>query len=247
MRINNDISSLQNANVNSNMNAIRQKWAEKLGSGQSINNASDDPAGIAISEKMRGEIRTLSQTRSNHQDALSFLNSTDGAMSQINDNLVEMQKLATQLNNPLMSANNQATVRTQMQSVADSITNTLDNSKLNGIDLFGENSTSGMTEEFVNGLRSLSGSSSLDDITAQVDSLNSMRADVGARANQAESNVRNIATQMENLTAAESQIRDTDMAEAYSGWSISNILSNSSNAMLSHSMLNAQNVMSLLK
>lgn len=247
MKINHNTSALQNVHSNAQMNEIRQKWAEKLGSGQRINRAADDPAGLSISEKMRGETGGLTQQRTNYQNAVSFMSAADGAMNEISNNLTDMQKLSAQLDNPLMSASDQSAVKMQLQARVDAITDTLDRAKINGISLFSENSVSGMTDAFVSGLRSLSADSSAQDIRAQADQVSSMRGALGSKANQAEADVRNVADQISNLTAAESRIRDANMADAYAGWSSANIMSGSSNAMLAHSMIGAQNVMTLLQ
>ncbi len=246
MKINNNASSLQNLNANSQMNEIRAKWTEKLGTGSAINRASDDAAGIAISEKMRGEIQGMTQQRSNVQDALSFLNSAEGTMGSISDSLVDMQGYSAQMESPLMSDSDKQIVKTQMQATANSIVDTVKNSTVNGIDLFAENQTSGMTTEFADSLKNMTGDMSTDQIRSLADSVNTMRSGMGAKANQSESQIRNLSDQISNQVDAESRIRDVDMAEAYTQWSAANIMSNSSTAALASSRLSSQNVLQLL-
>ena len=252
------------------------KSTEKLSSGYRVNRAADDAAGLAISEKMRRQVRGLTQAVRNAQDGISMAQTAEGAMNEVHDMLQRMNELATQAANGSLQSEDREYIQKEVDQLVSEIdrvaTTTTFNEKklldgtLSGVSLqVGAEGTTSNTISIsidaldANGLQvaSLKGSgvSGADGTTAQgamgtikeaIKILNGQRATVGAVQNRLEHTVNNLNNVVENTTAAESQIRDTDMASEMVKYSNANILQQAGQSMLAQSNQSNQGVLSLL-
>lgn len=254
----------------------QSKSTEKLSSGYKINRAADDAAGLAISEKMRRQVRGLTQASLNAQDGISAVQTAEGALNEVHDMLQRMNELAVKAAN----GTNQSEDRDYIQSEVDALVkeidrvaqtttfnerNLLDGSWSGGVDLqVGAEGTTGNRISVsiskmdaagisINSLSSSgvkeasSAQNSISTIKAAMTAISKQRSDLGAIQNRLEHTIANLDNVVENTTAAESQIRDTDMATEMVKYSNNNILAQAGQAMLAQSNQANQGVLSLLQ
>ena len=249
----------------------QSKSTEKLSSGYKINRAADDAAGLAISEKMRRQIRGLTQATANAQDGISAVQTAEGALNEVHDMLQRMNELAVKAANGTNQSEDQAYIQKEVDALVSEINRVAETTTFNERALLdgtfsnvalqvGAESDSGnqinVTIEALDaeGLSVDSVSvSSVDDAKTAIDSiksgiqkLNEQRADLGAVQNRLEHTINNLDNVVENTTAAESQIRDTDMASEMVKYSNNNILAQAGQAMLAQANQSNQGVLSLL-
>lgn len=263
-----------------------QSSIEKLSSGQRINNASDDAAGLAISEKLRAQIRGLNQANKNTENAVSFIQVTSGYLQETTDILQRIRELAVQSSNGLYSSEDRLQIQVEVSQLVAEVDRIASSAQFNGLNMLtgryadneiGEKMTFqvganvdqsisvniasatagalGLKGEDQNGgignLVSVEDAESSNMTLATIDNalkiVNSQRANLGAIQNRMETAVKGIAIAAENLTSAESIIRDEDMASAMVEYTRNQILQNSSIAMISQANTQSQNVLSLLK
>ncbi|WP_432662673.1 flagellin [Wukongibacter baidiensis] len=252
MRINNNIMAM-NAHNQLKMNNFKQgKSIEKLSSGLRINRAADDAAGLAVSEKMRGQIRGMSQAQRNAQDGISLVQTIEGAMNEVSDMLVRMKELSVQKQNGTYQATDTANITLEMNSLDAEIDNIFDNTKFNGKNAFGtafsiviDDAASKSLKVSVGDLGSPA-NDNVSAIEAKIGSVSSARAQLGAWQNRLEHTVNNLGTTVENLQASESRIRDTDMAAEMMNFTKFNILQQASQSMLAQANMAPQGVLQLL-
>ncbi|NME95929.1 flagellin [Clostridium cochlearium] len=270
-----------NHNLNA-MNAHRQmginigqtgKATEKLSSGLRINRAGDDAAGLAISEKMRGQIRGLNQASRNAQDGISLIQTAEGALQETHSILQRMRELAVQSANDTnvsVDRDNLQKEVSELQSEINRIAsqtefNTkklLDGSAKSMVFQIGANSgqvmklTIGAMDTSALGVKDINigSAKSAGEITGMIDTINSAintvsaeRAKLGANQNRLEHTIANLDNSSENLQAAESRIRDVDMAKEMMNFSKSNILQQAAQAMLAQANNAPQGVLQLLR
>ncbi|OLP64875.1 Flagellin [Bacillus pumilus] len=285
MRINHNIAALNTLNRLSSNNAASQKNMEKLSSGLKINRAGDDAAGLAISEKMRGQIRGLEMASKNAQDGISLIQTAEGALTETHSILQRVRELVVQ-------AGNTGTQDTDdLQSIQDEISalkeeiggetgskGIADRTQFNGKNLLDGSEAAGFTFQIgANGGQQLTvtiasmKASDLGDATVKVSAVDvtdfattafdaqlagideaikqvsGERSKLGAVQNRLEHTINNLGASGENLTAAESRIRDVDMAKEMSEFTKNNILSQASQAMLAQANQQPQNVLQLLR
>jgi flagellin len=261
--------------INSNIeafNAHRQlaatsdrasKSMERLSSGYRINRAADDAAGLAISEKLRGQIRGLAQAQRNAQDAVSLVQTGEGSLNEVHSMLQRVRELAVQYKNGTLSTSDQAAITAeaaQLQSEIERIGTTAD---FNGIKLLdgsagtisfqvGANdgdviavTTSTLTDEI--GTIDITATDSISAIDAAIENVSKMRGQFGAVQNRLEHTLNNLATYQENLMASESRIRDVDMASEMVEFSKNQILQQAGTSMLAQANQAPQAVLSLLR
>lgn len=263
-----------------------QSSIEKLSSGQRINNASDDAAGLAISEKLRAQIRGLNQASKNTENAVSFIQVTSGYLQETTDILQRIRELAVQSSNGLYSSEDRLQLQIEVSQLVAEVDRIASSAQFNGLNMLtgryadneiGEKMTFqvganvdqsisvniasatagalGLKGEDQNGgignLVSVEDAESSNMTLATIDNalkiVNSQRANLGAIQNRMETAVKGIAIAAENLTSAESIIRDEDMASAMVEYTRNQILQNSSIAMISQANTQSQNVLGLLK
>ncbi|MDE6128264.1 MAG: flagellin [Lachnospiraceae bacterium] len=248
------------------------KATEKLASGYKINRAADDAAGLAISEKMRRQIRGLTQASANAQDGISCVQTAEGALNEVHDMLQRMNELAVKAANGTNQSEDDAYIQKEIKQLISEIdrvstTSTFNERKLlNGsfsgvtLQVGAENSSDNCITMNISamsasglGVSSLSCStqssakSAIDLVKKAIKSLNEQRADLGAVQNRLEHTIANLDNVVENTTAAESQIRDTDMATQMVTYSNNQILAQAGQAMLAQSNQANQGVLSLLQ
>ena len=274
MIINHNITALNTNRQLGNATNAQAKSMEKLASGMRINRAGDDAAGLAISEKMRGQIRGLDQASRNAQDGISLIQTAEGALNETADILQRMRELSVQSSTDTNTTDDQANLDDEFQELKNEIgriaTDTQFNKKTvlatdQTLDIqVGANATEKITiswsaqtaealgEDAVSiadlALTSKDGAiASITKIEEAIASVSKSRSKMGAFQNRLEHTINNLATSSENLTAAESRIRDTDMAKTMMEQTKNSILSQASQAMLSQANQQPQGVLQLLR
>ena len=259
-----------NAYRNLSSNASNgQKNLEKLSSGYRINRSADDAAGLAISEQMRSKINGLDQASANASDAIGLIQTAEGALTETHSMLQRMVTLATQSANGTYNSTARAAIGeevTALKAEIDRISSTTD---YNGVKPIASTSnitvqigpTSGETLEIAAakmdsgslGVSAIAVSSvsaansAITKINEAINTVSTHRAKLGASQNRLEHTINNLKTTNENMTAAESRIRDTDMAKEMAAFTKNNILNQAAQSMLSQANQQPQGVLSLLR
>ena len=250
--------------------ASQSKSTEKLSSGYKINRAADDAAGLAISEKMRRQVRGLTQASSNAQDGISMVQTAEGALNEVHDMLQRMNELAVKSANGSNTTDDQQYIQKEVTALKDEINrvaNTttfneqklMDVSKTFSLQVGAENTAndvievaidkmnaSGLGVSGVNVSTTTGAKAAIDSIKGAIKTLNEQRADLGAQQNRLEHTINNLDNVVENTSAAESAIRDTDMATEMVKYSNNNILAQAGQSMLAQANQSNQGVLSLL-
>ncbi len=249
------------------------KATEKLASGYKINRAADDAAGLAISEKMRRQIRGLTQASTNAQDGISCVQTAEGALAEVHDMLQRMNELAVQAANGTQTAADRGYIDQEIQQLKTEIvrvatTTTFNEQSLLDGTFSGKNlqvgaendsqqlitinidgikaSKIGIADVTVTGTDETKAKEAITKIKDALASVSSQRSTLGAVQNRLEHTIKNLDNVVENTTSAESSIRDTDMATQMVTYSNNNILAQAGTAMLAQSNQANQNVLSLL-
>ncbi|HKM35318.1 MAG TPA: flagellin [Lachnospiraceae bacterium] len=252
------------------------KSTERLSSGYKINRAADDAAGLAISEKMRKQIRGLSQASANAQDGISCVQTAEGAMAEVHDMLQRMNELAVKAANGTSTSADKGNIDDEIQQLKTEIDRVAQSTDFNTMKLLdgnfsetlqvgAENSTEQQIAVTIDGLRASQvgkdstnlstltcstadgAKTGIDTIKAAITSLSKSRSYLGAMQNRLEHTISNLDNIVENTTSAESAIRDTDMATEMVKYSNNNILSQAGQAMLAQANQSNQGVLSLLQ
>src|SRR5690554_2789377 len=274
MRINHNLMAMNTHRQLGINTTSGSKAMEKLSSGLRINKAADDAAGLSISEKMRGQIRGLTQAARNTQDGISFIQTAEGALNEVSAMLVRMKELAVQHANGTLSSEDQANIESELDQLAEEIGTITSESAFNGISLFSTISivtSDNDQDKFTIGIESLEiefavemevpdeegeeGETETVTVTSYatsviegiIDQVNTARATLGAQQNRLEHIYNNINTTTENLQAAEARIRDTDMAQEMMEFTKNNILQQAAQAMLAQANQVPQGVLQLLR
>ncbi len=257
---------------------------EKLSSGLRINRAGDDPAGLAVSEKMRSQIRGLNQASRNAADGISFIQTTEGYLQESQDILQRLRELAVQSSNGIYTAEDRMQIQVEVSQLVDEIDRIASHAQFNGMNLLtgrfardvgtnvitaslyfhiganmdqrervyvGTMTAKGLGVRFQdNTFVTLSTPESSNQTIGIVDAalrrVNKQRADLGAYQNRLDHAIRGLDIGAENLQAAESRIRDTDMAAETVRFTTNQILLQSSTAMLAQANVVPQSVLQLL-
>ena len=248
------------------------KSTEKLSSGYKINRAGDDAAGLSISEKMRSQIRGLNRASDNAEDGISLIQVAEGALNETHSILQRMNELATQAANDTNTTTDRNAIQkelTQLTSELDRIYSTTQFNTMNLLDgkFTGKNLQVGSLSGQVIGISinkmnasalSLTATNvkvssneaagkSMSLIQAAIDTVSTERSKLGALQNRLEHTINNLDTTSENTQAAESRIRDTDMASEMVEYSKNNILSQAGQSMLAQANQSTQGVLALLR
>jgi flagellin len=252
---------------------IQAKSTEKLSSGYKINRAADDAAGLSISEKMRRQIRGLTQASANAQDGISCVQTAEGALAEVHDMLQRMNELAVKAGTDTLQANDRSYIQSEINALISEIDRVacattfneqmlLDGSFTNkslqvGADTSAGNQINinigsmnaqgiGVKSINVTGTDGATARTQVDTIKNALQSVSKQRSDLGAVQNRLEHTIKNLDNVVENTTAAESSIRDTDMATEMVKYSNNNILAQAGQSMLAQSNQSNQGVLSLL-
>jgi flagellin len=262
MRIQNNITAI-NSHRQYNVNTVNiGKDVEKLSSGYRVNRAADDAAGLAISEKMRTQIRGLNMASRNSQDGISLVQTAEGALQAAHSMLQRMRELAVQAANGTNdTAVDRAALDLEFQQLHDELAQIQGTVKFNDMSVFGMTVTlqtganqGDVTVFTIQGLafpaadiKTMTNAQvQLTVLTSQINELSMNRATLGAIQNRLEFKIANLDNSAENLAAAESRIRDADMAKMMTEFTKNNILFQSSTAMLAQANALPQGVLQLL-
>jgi len=267
MRINTNVSALNARNNLRNAQADMEKAMERLSSGLRINGASDDAAGLAISERLEAQTRGMEQAYANAQDGISMIQTADGSMGVISDILQRARELAVQADNGTYSDADKASIQNEIGQLLEEIDHIAQNSSFNGINLLAdakdvklhvsEKATDIIT---VSTVKSDSEGLGVDgiDVTADaqaaitaidgaLDTLSEARAGLGAAQNRLDFISQNLATTQTNTEASNSQIADADMAAEMSELTRAQTLQSTTMAMLTKANSQPQQVQQLLQ
>jgi flagellin len=262
------------------------KNMEKLSSGMRINRAGDDASGLAVSEKMRSQIRGLNQASTNASNGISFIQTTEGYLQESQDIIQRIRELAVQSSNGIYTAEDRMQIQVEISQLVDEIDRIASHAQFNGMNMLtgrfaretGENVVTasmwfhiganmdqrervfvgtmtakglGVRNAGDDSILSLSAPDSANRAIGTLDEalkkVNKQRADLGAYQNRLEHAVRGIDIGAENLQAAESRIRDTNMANEMVNFTKNRILSQAGNAMLAQANQKSQGVLQLLQ
>ncbi len=258
------------------------KNMEKLASGQRINRAGDDASGLAVSEKLRGQIRGLNQAQRNIENGVSFIQTTEGYLQETQDILHRVRELAVQSSNGIYTAEDRMQIQVEVSQLVDEINRIASHAQFNGMNILtgrfakegnqvmqlqvganmdqnerifigtmtatalGLQGAQGATEGTISIEDPEKANASIGSLDAALKMVSKQRADLGAYQNRFEMASKGVAIAAENLQAAESRIRDTDMASNMVDYVKNQILSQAGGAMLAQANTRTQSVMQLL-
>ena len=266
--------------------STQSKLTEQLSSGYKINRAADDAAGLTISEKMRSQIRGLTQASANAQDGISCVQTAEGALAEVHDMLQRMNELAVKSANGTNTTADRVAIQKEINALVSEIDRVSQSTQFNTLNLLDgtfaasknvtlQVGTANKSEQTIAikisamsaqglGIASLKNVSldststtslttqagaraAISMITAAIAKVSSQRSSLGAVQNRLEHTIANLDNIVENTTAAESAIRDTDMADTMVRYSNNNILAQAGQSMLAQSNQANQGVLSLLQ
>lgn len=255
-------------------NTNLSRSTEKLSSGYRINRASDDAAGLSISEKMRGQIRGLKQASTNAQDGQSLIQTAEGAMNEIHSVLQRMRELVVQAKNDTYLSEDRAKIQAEMQQLESEITRIATQTQFNKMNLLNGSYKSKQIQVGANDEQTISISittmtakklgvdkihsavskakgsdigKQLTKIDEAITAVSEKRSDLGAISNRLDHTIANADNMAENLQSSESKIRDVNMASEMVAYSSMSILQQAGQSMLSHANQATQGVLSLLQ
>jgi flagellin len=277
LRIQNNVEAFNTHRQLTATASAASKSMEKLSSGYRINRAADDAAGLAISEKMRGQIGGLAQAQRNANDAISLVQTAEGALNEVHSMLQRVRDLRVQYDSGTLSTDDKAAIESEVKALGTEISDITTKTEFNDINLLssasalsfqvgansgetisvaavtlstaiGSGGTGGLSE-----IIAFSGGAtgfsgvSLDALDNAIKNVSSKRSDFGAVQNRLEHRLNNLATYQENLVASESRIRDVDMAAEMVNFTKLGILQQAGTSMLAQANQAPQGVLSLLR
>lgn len=286
MVINHNMSAMFSQRQLSVTNTSTQKNMEKLSSGMKINRAGDDASGLAVSEKMRSQIRGLNQASTNAQNGISFIQTTEGYLQETTDIIQRIRELAVQASNGIYTDEDRMQIQVEVSQLVAEVDRIASAAQFNGMNMLtgrfarpeGTNSVTGsmwlhiganmdqrmqvyigtMTATALN-LRNIgdetimslespdSANRAIGTLDEALKRINKQRADLGAYQNRLEHTITGLDIGAENLQAAESRIRDTDMAAEMVEFTKNQVLQQAGTAILAQANQSTQNVLSLLQ
>lgn len=276
-RIMTNVSSIENQRHMRNTRRMLDQSLARLSSGYRINRAADDAAGLAISEKLKSKIRGLQQAQRNANDGISFVQTAEGGMNEIQNMLTRMRELGVQAASDTIGPKERSFLDIEYQALKDEIDRIAYSTTFNGTQLL--DGTGGVLEiQIDTGGKNLLGvdrleynsfrsdvktdklgvadlsidtkagaQESLTRIEDALDYVSGIRADLGALQNRLNSTINNIGTTVENLSAANSRIKDVDIAEESSELTRNQILLQSGTSVLQHANSTSKMALSLLQ
>ncbi len=273
LRVNTNIPSL---NAQRNLERITNRLGgnyRRLSTGLRITNASDDAAGLAISERLRSQVRSLNQAKRNASDGISLAQTAEGSLNESSSILIRMRELSVQAANGTISTSDATTLNEEFQALLEEIDRIAKSAEFNGIRLLdGSSSTVSFQVGFGTtpgldtiqlglspalattlGLQSLdisasgSATAAMDAVDTAINRISSVRGGLGASLNRLESTVTNLGVAIENLSAAESRIRDVDIANETAELTKNSILQQAAISILSQANAAPQAALQLLQ
>jgi flagellin len=283
MIINHNLSAMNSSRNLGLTQFDTQNSMEKLSSGLRINKAADDASGLAVSEKMRSQVRGLNMAEKNIQNGVSFIQATEGYLQETQDILHRLRELSVQSANGIYTEEDRMQIQVEVSQLVDEINRVASHAQFNGMNIltgrFAEGSEGavsvmqlqvganmdqkesvfigtmtalalGLQEEQGNGLLQLDSvdgaNTAIGKLDAALENVNKQRANLGAYQNRFEMAAKGVAISAENLQAAESRIRDVDMASEIVELTRSQILNQAGSAMLAQANVKNQSVVQLL-
>ena len=255
LRVNNNVEAF---NAHRNLEATQyqlSKSMEKLSSGLRINRAADDAAGLAISEKMRAQERGLAQAQRNSLDGISLVQTAEGAMNEQHAILQRIRELAVQRANGTLATSDTDKIDAEVGQLTAELARINTTTTFNGLSVMngsftfqvGANDGETISAAITSVDFSKISAASISTIDAAIDSVSTGRANLGAVQNRLEHTINNLGVFQENITSAESRIRDVDVAAEMVNATKLQILAQSGTAMLAQANQGAQGVLSLLR
>jgi flagellin len=273
LRVNTNIASI---NAQRNLSSVTDRLGgnyRRLSTGLRISTAADDAAGLAISERLRAQVRSLDQAKRNANDGISFVQTAEGALNEVSSILVRLRELAIQSANGSVSNQDKETLDEEFQSLISEVNRIGQSTEFNGIKLLDGSSssvsfqvgfgTNASIDQLQISLKSTlstslsltsldigsggSTSTAISNIDAAINSISSLRGSLGAAQNRLGSTINNLAIQVENLSAAESRIRDVDVAYETAQLTRNNILQSASISVLAQANAQPQSALQLLQ
>jgi flagellin len=269
LRVNTNVAALTSQRNLAAVTGRLQGNFARLSSGLRIATAADDAAGLGISERMRGQIRSLAVAGRNAQDGVSLAQTAEGALQEVSNNLNRMRELAVQASNGTLATADRAVLDTEFQALVSEIDRIATQTTFNGVNLLNGSTTSlsiqvgtqsgetiavglSSTTAATLGISSLgvataaSASSALATIDTAVSTVTTARGNLGAVQNRLNSSIASIANTRENLSAAESRIRDVDVALETADLTRNTILQQAAVSVLAQANVQPQLALSLL-
>ena len=237
------------------------KSMQRLSSGLRINSAADDAAGLAISQKLTGQVNGLAQAQRNAQDGVSLVQTAEGSLNQVHAMLQRIRELAVQYKNGTLASTDQNAIASEVSQLQAEIGRIGDTAKFNGIALFSASTTIGFqvgandneqisvtTQSMATMVApiSLTSGTALGDIDNAIKEVSAQRATFGAVQNRLQYTLDNLSTYQENLSASLSRIRDVDMASEMVNFTKEQILQQAGTSMLAQANSAPQSVLKLL-
>ena len=277
LRIQNNVEAFNAHRQLTGTSSKAAKAMEKLSSGYRVNRAADDADGLAISEKMRGQIGGLAQAQRNANDAVSLVQTAEGALNEVHSMLQRVRDLRVQYDSGTLSTDDKAAIESEVKALGTEISDITTKTEFNDINLLssasalsfqvGANSgeTISVAAVSLSGAIGTAGTGGLSEIIAfsggatgfsgvdldeldnAIKNVSSKRSDFGAVQNRLEHRLNNLATYQENLVASESRIRDVDMAAEMVNFTKLGILQQAGTSMLAQANQAPQGVLSLLR
>ena len=270
LRVNTNIASMTAQRNLSGVSGRLQGNFARLSSGLRIATAADDAAGLGISERMRAQIRSYGAAGRNAQDGISLVQTAEGALGEASNILTRMRELSIQAANGTLSTTDRATIDTEVTALIDELDRISDTATFNGINLLDGTTATADIQVGIDSGETISvalpdvtaatlgvdavttdtaanASSALADIDAAIDVLNTSRGDLGAQQNRLNSAFASIQSARENLSAAESRIRDVDVAYETADLTRNSILQQAAVSVLSQANVQPQLALTLLQ
>lgn len=271
LRVNTNIAAMTAQRNLGNVSSRLQGNFSRLSSGLRIASASDDAAGLGISERMRADIRSYGVAARNAQDGISLVQTAEGALNEASGILTRMRELSVQAANGTLSSNDRGTLNTEFGQLVSELDRIAGSTNFNGVSLLDGNSTSLSIQVGINAgtndvvsvaivdatsstlgvgsldVSSASGASSaISAIDSAINTISTNRGTLGAQQNRLDSTLRSILNVRENTSAAESRIRDVDVAFETADLTRNSILQQAATAVLAQANTQPQLALSLL-
>ncbi len=273
LRVNTNIASINAQRNTSQVTTRLARNFQRLSTGLRISSAADDAAGLAISERLRAQVRSLTQASRNANDGISLVQVGEGALNEVSNILVRLRELAIQSANGSSSTADKNTIKEEFDSLVNEINRIAQSTEFNGIKLLDGSSTSVMFQVGINttanidqlnisltpalsttlGLSSLdvgsggSTSTAIQAIDGAINTVSQLRGTFGSLQNRLQSTIANLGVAAESLSAAESRIRDVDVAFETAELTRNNILQQASISILSQANAQPQAALQLLQ
>jgi flagellin len=270
LRINTNIASL---NAQQNLAAVSERLGgnyQRLSSGLRITRASDDAAGLGLSEKMRSKILSYEQSGRNTQDGISLTQTAEGALQETNNLLNRIRELSVQAANGTLGSSERTTINTEVQALVAEIDRISSTTEFNGVNLLDGSTTTASIQVGINGGQTIdvglqnssastlainaisttsvvNANSAITAVDAAINTINTARGRLGASQNRLNSAYTSVQTARENLSASESRIRDVDFAAETADLTRNSILQQAATSVLQQANTQPQIALSLLR